>query len=551
MRITARKSVAQPAWNRRQIQKPRAQSVSLPAPVGGWNARDSISAMPKDDAVELINYFPDTTTVKLRFGYTAHSLSVSGQVETLMPWNAGATERLFAATSNGYIYNSTGADEILTDETGAYILAEDGRTIIVENANSVLQVSGLSNGRFQYVNFTTSGGSYICAVNGEDLYQVYNGTSWFEDGDGPPYNITGVTSSNLIGINVFKNRLWFVEVGTLKAWYLPVNSIGGAATALDMSSLCSQGGYLMAMGTWTLDAGYGVDDYAVWITSKGEVLVWRMTDPTDPNAIFLIGVWQIGAPIGRRCFQKWKGDLLLITQEGLVPLSKALQSSRLDPRVTLTDKIQQAISSSISSYKSNFGWQIQPFPEQNMLVLNVPVEEGNNQEQYVMNVITLAWGRFQGWNANCFALFQDDLYFGANNMIGHAWDTNADIASSISGSILQAFNYFGSPAQLKRFTMMRPTFYANGAPSIQANINVNFDQSAPTSNLNTIPIQGALWDSSVWDIGQWGNPLSPITSWQGANGVGYCGAPRIASSSNGFEIQLVATDIVLETGEIL
>ena len=307
----------------------------------------------------------------------------------------------------------------------------------------------------------------------------------------------------------------------------------------------------MAMGTWTLDAGYGVDDYAVWITSKGEVLVWRMTDPTDPNAIFLIGVWQIGAPIGRRCFQKWKGDLLLITQEGLVPLSKALQSSRLDHRVTLTDKIQQAISSSISSYKSNFGWQIQPFPEQNMLVLNVPVEEGNNQEQYVMNVITLAWGRFQGWNANCFALFQDDLYFGANNMIGHAWDTNADIASSISGSILQAFNYFGSPAQLKRFTMMRPTFYANGAPSIQANINVNFDQSAPTSNLNTIPIQGALWDSSVWDIGQWGNPLSPITSWQGANGVGYCGAPRIASSSNGFEIQLVATDIVLETGEIL
>ena len=549
--ITARSPLVQPSAYRARVQKARAKSVSLPAPVGGWNARDSIADMPKDDAVELINYFPDTTTVKLRFGYTAHSLSVSGQVETLMPWNAGAVERLFAATSNGFIYNTTSADDILTDETGAYILTEGGDTLILENVNSVLQVSGLSNGRWQHVNFTTSGGNYICAVNGADAYRVYNGTAWAKDGDGAPYNITGVTSSTLIGINVFKNRLWFIEIGSLKAWYLPVNSIGGATASLDMSSLCSEGGYLMAMGTWTIDAGYGVDDYAVWITSKGQVLVWRMTDPTDPNAIFLIGVWQIGAPIGRRCFQKWKGDLLLITQEGLVPLSKALQSSRLDPRVSLTDKIQQAISASITSYKSNFGWQIQSFPEQNMLLLNVPVQQGNDQEQYVMNTITGAWGRFQGWEANCWALYQDELYFGGNNMIGHAWDTNADIQMAISGSILQAFNYFGSPAQLKRFTMMRPTFYANGAPSIQANINVNFDQSAPSSNLNTVPIQGALWDSGVWDVGQWGASLSLITAWQGANGVGYCGAPRLASMTNGFEVQLVSTDIVLETGEIL
>ena len=551
MLTTARKRrLVQPSADKRKAQRARAKSVSLPAPVGGWNARDSLGAMPRDDAVELINYFPDTTVVKLRYGYTPHSLSVSGQVETLMPWNAGATERLFAATSTGNIYNTTSADEILTAETGEYILAEDGRTLIIESANSVLQVSGLTNGRFQYVNFTTAGGSFICAVNGADRYQVYNGTTWNEDGDGPPYDITGVSSSTLIGINVFKNRLWFVETGTLKAWYLPVNSIGGAAASLDMSSLCSQGGYLMAMGTWTIDAGYGVDDYAVWITSKGEVLVWRMTDPTDPNAIFLVGVWQLGVPIGRRCFQKWKGDLLLITQDGLVPLSKDLQSSRLN-RTALTDKIQQVISSSIASYKSNFGWQVLPFPAQDMLILNVPVQTGNDQEQYVMNTNTGSWCRFQGWEANCWALYQDNLYFGGNNMVGKAWDTNSDVQSAISGSILQSFNYFGTPGQLKRFTMMRPTMYANGAPSIQANVNVNFDQSAPSSNLNTVPIQGALWDSGVWDTGQWGADLSLITAWQGATGVGYCGALRLASSTNGFQVQLVSTDIVVETGEIL
>jgi hypothetical protein len=216
-------------------------------------------------------------------------------------------------------------------------------------------------------------------VNGADKYHVFDGTTWHTDGDGPPYDITGVDSATLIGVNVFKNRLWFVQTGTLKAWYLPVNSIGGAAASLDMSSLCAQGGYLMAMGTWTLDAGYGVDDYAVFVTSEGEVIVWRMTDPTDANSIYLIGVWSVGSPVGRRCLVKYKGDLLIIVQEGLFPLSVALQSSRLNPRAALTDKIQQAISDSISRYGANYGWQVIPFPKQNMLILNVPVQEGRRK----------------------------------------------------------------------------------------------------------------------------------------------------------------------------
>lgn len=539
------------ALRQKRAQKHRGKLETIPAPVGGWNARDSIAAMNVKDAVEMVNYWPDTTTVTLRYGYNPQSTSLSGQVETLMAYSGSTNDKLLASTSAGNIYNVTTADTFLLDEDYQYILTEDGRSLVLDSVNSVTQKTGLTNGRLQYVNFTTSGGNYICAVNGADPYQVYDGTSWHEDGDGAPYDITGVTSSNLIGINNFKNRLWFVETGTLKAWYLPVNSIGGAAASLDMSSLCPHGGYLMAMGTWTLDAGYGVDDYAVWITNNGDVLVWRMTDPTDPNSIFLIGVWWIGSPVGRRCFEKWKGDLLVITQEGLMPLSGALQSSRLNPRVALTDKIQQAVSASVASYGSNFGWQVMPFPKQNMLILNVPIQEGMDQEQYVMNTITGAWSRFTGWEANCWALYQDGAYFGGNTLVGHAWTTNADAATAIDGSILQAFSYFGAAGQLKRFTMMRPTMYANGAPEIQANINVNFDQSAPTANLNTVPVQGGLWDTATWDGAQWGADLSLINSWQGTNGVGYNGAMRLASSTNGFRLQLVATDIVYETGAIL
>lgn len=507
--------------------------------------------MEADDAVELINYLPGTTTVKLRDGYTLQSVGLVGQVETILAYSGSTTNMLFAATSAGYIYENTIPDEFLVDEAGDYIVTEDGSAIIVQTTHSILNLSGLTNGRWQYVNFTTSGGSYLNAVNGADYYRVFDGTTWHKDTDGSPYNITGVDSRTLIGIHSFKNRIWFVQTGTLKAWYLPVNSIGGAAASLDMSSLCQRGGYLMAGATWTIDAGYGVDDYAVWITSNGEVLVWRMADPTDPNSIFLIGVWWIGSPIGRRCFEKWKGDLVVICHEGLFPLSGALQSSRLNPKVALTDKIQSAVSDAITDHGDNFGWQVIAFPKSNLLVLNVPIQEGQSQEQYVMNTITGAWGRIQGWEANCWGLFEDDLYFGSNTMVGHAFDTFADVQNAIDGSILQAFNYFGSRGEVKRFSMMRPVLYSNGAPEIQGDISVDFDLSPPTSNLNTVPNSGALWDSGAWDAGLWGSDQSVINNWQGGGGIGYCGAPRFASSTNGFQIELIATDVVFEKGAIL
>jgi hypothetical protein len=109
------------------------------------------------------------------------------------------------------------------------------------------------------------------AVNGADKLQIFDGTNWHEDGDGPPYDITNVDTADCSNILLFKNRIWLIENGSLKVWYLPINAIGGAAVALDMTTLVQLGGYIMAGMTWTLDAGYGVDDNLAFITNKGEL----------------------------------------------------------------------------------------------------------------------------------------------------------------------------------------------------------------------------------------------------------------------------------------
>jgi hypothetical protein len=125
--------------------------------------------------------------------------------------------------------------------------------------------------------------------------------------------ITGVTTTTLSNISLFKNRVWFIQKDTLKAWYLPTGAVGGVAQVLDMSQICKYGGTLVDLDTWTLDAGYGADDNLVFVTSNGEVIVWRGTDPSSDATWALAGVWKLGSPVGNRCMLKYSGDLLLIT----------------------------------------------------------------------------------------------------------------------------------------------------------------------------------------------------------------------------------------------
>lgn len=506
-----------------QAKRARFMSASVPAPVGGWNARDSLADMAAADAVILKNWFPSTSELVLRFGYSQYSTGYPGQVETVMTYNGPTASKLFGISS-GSVYDATSGGAV-----------------------GAAAVTGLLNSRWEYLNVATTGGSFLLMVNGADAPYSFDGTTWANPA------ITGVTLANLTNINLHKSRVWFVEKNTLKSWYLTTGAIAGAATSFDLSSVAQMGGYLVAMATWSVDAGYGLDDLAVFITSEGEIIIYRGTNPASAADWALVGVFRIGTPIGKRCWLKFAGDLLIITQDGVVPLSGALQSSRTNPRVAVTDKIQRALSDAVMSYGANFGWQLVQFPKQNMLWVNVPIAEGSSQEQYVMNTINKSWCQFDGWEANCWTLFNDDPYFGGNGFIGLAWNTNSDNGTNIDADALTAFNYFGprSKPMLKRWMMARPIFRTNGSPSLQINMNVDFDTSDTTSPLSFTPTTYAAWDSAVWDTDVWGGGLNIIKNWQGVNGLGYCAAARLILASSGIEVTWVATDFVMEPGAVL
>jgi hypothetical protein len=517
---------------RRPVIAPRrgqaSRTVSVSAPIGGWNARDSIAQMPPEDAVILTNWFPTPSTVVLRQGSTNWATGLGNQVNSIMPYNpAGGPGKLFAA-AGGSVFDVTSAGAV-------------GSPVI----------SSLSSDKWKYANFATSAGPFLGMVNGSDGYYVYNGTSWQQVTSGSsPISITGVDPTTLSDVVMFAQRLFFIQKGSLNVYYLPVSSVGGAATLFPMQSLFPRGGQLIAMGVWTVDGGYGMQDYLCFVTSEGEIAVYQGTDPSQATTWSKVGVYQVGNPMGNRCFMKYGGDLLYIGKDGLGPISRLLASSRVNTQVDLSYKIQTAISAATSAYASNFGWDLVLHPTANALILNVPIGLGQ-QQQYVMNTITGAWSNFTGWPANCWARFNDAIYYGGNGVVVHAWTTaNDDNGGQIVAEALPAFNYFGT-SQLKEWTMVRPIFQSSGTPGVSLGLNVDFDTTAPTSTPSFSGQSGALWDQALWDQAQWGGSQQMIKNWQTVAGVGYAAAMHMKVSALDVPVSWVSTDYLMMDGAVL
>jgi len=500
---------------------------SVQAPVGGWNARDPEAAMPKEDAIWLENWWPGTADVTVRKGAEKTSTGLSSAVTSLMAYNSPTTKKLFAATTIG-IYDVTAGGAV-----GA-------------------AVKTVTDGKFCHAIFPALGVTALLAVNGVDKLQMYNGTTWQSiDGTTSPA-ITGVATDRLSNICVFKRRVWFVEKDTLSAWYLPVNLIGGAALEFPIGQLCPRGGHLVAMAAWTIDSGNGADDNLVFITSEGECVVYSGTDPNSTTGDFkLVGTYFLGEPIGRKCFTKFGGDVLVLTQTGLYPLSKALLSSTVNRAQALSSKIDSVFSQSATSYGAVNGWSGEIFTVDNIAIFNVPTVEGVQSKQLVMNTITNAWALFSGWDAFCWETFDKKLYFGGLGFVAQALTGYSDYGNNIAARAKQAFNYFGS-RQGKHFTLFRPILKVDGSVNIDLNLDVNFEDTLDSGTINFTPTTPTQWDVVNWNQSRWVGDYTAKGEWYTVfNKEGFCAALRLRIAAKDVRVGWSSTDFAFRRGGVL
>lgn len=482
-----RQALRAKAPNRQQVAIP----ASIPAPVRGWNAQAPLASMKPDDAVIMDNWIPRAGYVEIRRGSVAWASGLSDPTESLMVYRGDPSggDQLFAV-SGGDIYDAT-----------------------AEGAVGSPVKSGLTSNRLQYTNFANDGGAWISAVNGEDDPLLYDGTTWTNP------TITGSSGSltlvpaTLVDVMVHKRRLMYAEKDSLRVWYLDLNAIQGTASLLDLGPVFQMGGALACMGTWSLDGGAGQDDFAVYMTTEGEVAIYQGTDPSDANYWSLVGVFAVGKPIGRRALFKFGGDLLIVTTNGVLPLSQALRFERAqENQVAITARIQDAWAEATANYSGLFGWQGIAYQQGQLAIYNVPTSELSTSVQFVQNLQTGAWCRFTGLDAFCWEVTDTAIFFGGADAV-YRWDRGiTDAGADLVCDLKSAFNYFGRRGTQKQFTMLRPIINATSDVQPAIEMLTNFEERDPVA-VPTTTIMGV-------------SGLAIRQDWASVQGVGYCGAVR-------------------------
>jgi hypothetical protein len=514
-----------PVRNRAAARQQISNFVSYPSPIGGWNAYDALADMKATEAVVLDNWYPQTQYCEIRGGSEVSATGMTGNGKTLAVYNSmTGTNKMFCSTASG-VYNVSSAGAV-----GASVAAR-------------------TNGKHQYKMFGDGTNNYLIMVNGVDKPLYYDGTTWLAvDGATSPA-LTGITTTNLIGLFVFKGRLIFIAKNSLSFWYLAAGAAGGALTAFDLSGIAQMGGYLVAAESWTTDSGVGVDDRAVFVTSNGEVIVYQGTNPGAAATWALVGVYNIGEPLGRNCILRVGAELLFLTKNGGYQISTVWTSTGLDYSKAVTKKIQHSFNESAVLYGANFGWKAIAYPAQNAVLVNVPLAEDGVHYQYVMNTITSSWCRFIGWDAEDFALFNGELYYTQGTKTIKAWTGNADQGANINAYAKTAFSYFGQKGQNKAFKMFRPVLSVNGSLNFLVDMDVDFSDSELFGTATYAVTSTAKWDAGIWDADYWSSGLQIVKNWSSPSvWMGYCAAGKLKIASNTLNVQWMSVDYVYEVG---
>ena len=510
--------------------------ASVPAPIGGWDAFNALAAMPPTNAVQLVNFFPQPGYVEIRRGQLNWcDTGTNAPVETLMgSMTANTTNDKLLAASAGSIFDVTGS----TPSTLG---------------------TGYTTNRWQFTNFANDAGSFTFMVNGLDAPQYFhNGAITV-----PSITTSDSTSPNdFINVWVYRSRLWFVRKNSTTAYYLDVGAIAGTATAFDVGNMFINGGYLIAIGTFSTDAIAGPTEYIIFISSQGDAVVYNIVDPTQAAGIDLRGRGEISQPVGYRCFAKLGNDLGVITLDGVLPLSQVLTYDKAQLiGQSLTKNIKQAITQSVREAKDHFGWQITTYPRNTMLILNVPLVENSEQEQYVMNTITGAWCRFTGQSANCWEVFLDLPYYGDNTGVVHIADQSAgDQNMTLSAEIDCAWNYFQDRSRLKRIHTIRPNITIDQTYPVnpQMGVNVDFGTTAllyPIAFSSNTP--APLWDVALWDVAIWTGDVTSV-NWTASDAIGWTMSVKItvslpwdSSLTEPKTLQINSFDFLTESGAFI
>jgi hypothetical protein len=514
-------------------QAPRTQqSYTWQAPTRGLVVNGSLATTQVGTAALIENWWPTATGITMRRGCEKHNELAELPVKTIFSYISGSNRQMFASDDEN-IYDIT----VSSTSTDVYECTS-GNWIVAQYQSS-------------------SGDTYLRGVNGEDTPFIYDGTTFdttpaitFPSG-------STVTANDLNYTWVYKNRFFFIQKNSLDVWYLDVGELGGEADIFSLGGIFKLGGSLIMGATWSRDTGSGMNAMCAFFSSEGEVAIYQGDNPSEAESWSLVGVFRIGRPKGPRSIMDAGGDLIVATDNGMIPLSTALEKdfSILSNEALSGDIVDLWNSEATSRVEQS--WNVSFWSTRQMVVVALPAEIDKPSIWLACNARTRAWTKFTGWKATCVHVFRDRLFFGDEKGFIYESDVSGmDNGKPYTCSVVPNFDQMGVMG-VKAVHMLRPVFRGPNTVVYQINVLSDFYLDMPTPPQAPSVIGASVWGEAVWGVDEWsaGDTERVITqNWINSFGWGEVHSPVIQITSGSvlpMDAELIRIDAVFTSGDMV
>jgi hypothetical protein len=285
------------------------------------------------------------------------------------------------------------------------------------------------------------------------------------------------------------------------------------------------------------------------------VLVFTGTNPADPSNWRQEGRWAISPPLGMNAHIQIGGDLIVLTVDGIVPLSQALlrDVSQLELAM-LTRTIKPLWRENVDERRDK-PWTVKKWDEIGQLFVTWPGGDPGERMCAVSNLVTGAWARLVGYDAMCFVRMRRDMFFGTQDgIIMQAERAGSDDGRPYIATLVGGWEMFGAPAANFIWHQARANFHSSAGQPFQPQLTACVDYVVtlpPPPSAGPDPGPQSVWDQGLWaptppppqppaaptpeflHYARWDQPSlaiqSPVrnTGWVSIGETGYAHAPIV------------------------
>jgi hypothetical protein len=312
---------------------------------------------------------------------------------------------------------------------------------------------------------------------------------------------------------------------------------------------------------WTYDSGQGIDDRLIFMGNNGDMVIYEGTDPSSAANWKMVGLWYVGRiPKGRRSFDAYGGDVIIVTEFGVQSISD-LVSGRIvsmQGQSSIAPKVNPTIARAVSATIAEKYWQVVNYPTEEAVVLLSPARTQDTSERFswIMSHFNRSWTTVTVMEPYCAVLYEGQFMF--SDRVGKlyqgffGYDDKASYdgtveGNEVTGQFQTGFHDYGTPNANKRVQRVRVLGRSDGHPTYLMKLVPEYDLGdLPNPGGASVTI-AALWNVAIWDTAMWQSHSATWKKWFGVASFGKRLSLQCAVRGSGYTL-VTDYELTFETG---